>query len=285
MKIDLHFTFRMALFSVFSCLCFLGCGGDTSGKATQLTKIDDVPDSAWQSLGSKKILFGHQSVGDDMLNGVRDLLKEHEQIRLRVVETRDPSAFSSPIFAHFHVGKNTDPQSKMADFSASLENGLAGKVDIALLKLCFIDVLPNTDVQKVFDDYKAAFAKLKTEFPNVQFIHSTVPLTSEGRGLQAWIKTVKDLVKLALGKLNLFDNAKRNQINELLRKEYEGKEPFFDLAKFEASVPEGDSFVFPNESYSLNPDYTDDGGHLNKLGRKIVAEQLLVLMAQMAEKS
>ena len=35
--------------------------------------------------------------------------------------------------------------------------------------------------------------------------------------------------------------------------------------------------------YSLVPDYTDDGGHLNEKGRKIVAEQLLILLANLSE--
>jgi len=31
------------------------------------------------------------------------------------------------------------------------------------------------------------------------------------------------------------------------------------------------------------PDYTDDGGHLNERGRKIVAEQLLIFLSNLCE--
>jgi len=37
--------------------------------------------------------------------------------------------------------------------------------------------------------------------------------------------------------------------------------------------------------FTLIPEYTDDGGHLNTLGRKIVAEQLLIFLADPANDS
>jgi lysophospholipase L1-like esterase len=32
------------------------------------------------------------------------------------------------------------------------------------------------------------------------------------------------------------------------------------------------------------PEYTDDGGHLNEKGRKRVAEQMLIILAEVANK-
>lgn len=284
---DMHFLIRVFIVILSSLCLLLACKGNEMPKeSSHIPSIREIPASDWDKLAQKRIVFAHQSVGDDIVNGMRDVMKEHPEVRLRILETKNLSDFSSPLFAHFHVGRNTDPQSKMADFSASLIEGIGEKVDFALLKLCFIDVLPTSDVLTVFNDYRSTFAKLKANLPNVQFIHFTVPLTSESKGMKGWIKKVKDLVKLVVGKVNFFDNTKRNQINDLLRQEYEGKEPLFDLAKIEASVRIGDSYSVPEGegNYSLNPEYTDDGGHLNQKGRKIVAEQLIILLGQLAEK-
>ena len=77
------------------------------------------------------------------------------------------------------------------------------------------------------------------------------------------------------------DNIKRNQFNELLRKEYDGKAPIFDLARTESTLPDGKRSSFSKDGknyYFMVPDYTHDGGHLNELGRKRAAEQLLVVL-------
>ena len=69
---------------------------------------------------------------------------------------------------------------------------------------------------------------------------------------------------------------------DLLREAYEGKEPLFDIAGIESVGPGGEreSFDVKGKSFpALVPAYTDDGGHLNALGRKVVAEKLLVFLA------
>ena len=35
------------------------------------------------------------------------------------------------------------------------------------------------------------------------------------------------------------------------------------------------------EYYTLIPDYTDDGGHLNDLGKEIIAEKLLLFLVNL----
>ena len=82
------------------------------------------------------------------------------------------------------------------------------------------------------------------------------------------------------------DNISRNQFNEMLRKEYEGKEPFFDLANIESTFPHGKRASFAKNGsiyYSMVPEYTDDGGHLNKVGRRRITGQLLVFLANLSD--
>ncbi|MBW2608023.1 MAG: hypothetical protein JRD05_10355 [Deltaproteobacteria bacterium] len=70
----------------------------------------------------------------------------------------------------------------------------------------------------------------------------------------------------------------------MLRKEYDGKEPVFDIAKIESTFPNGTRCSFTKDGktyYSMVPEYTYDSGHLNETGRKKVAEQLLILLAQL----
>ncbi len=70
----------------------------------------------------------------------------------------------------------------------------------------------------------------------------------------------------------------------MLIKQYEGKEPIFDIAKIESTFPDGTRSSFTKDGktyYSMVPEYTYDGGHLNETGRKKVAEQLLILLAQL----
>src|SRR5213594_3175741 len=62
--------------------------------------IDAISTAAWASLSSKRIFFGHQSVGDNILDGIRDIANKNSQIKLYVTETNDPQQFNHPLLAH-----------------------------------------------------------------------------------------------------------------------------------------------------------------------------------------
>ncbi len=83
------------------------------------------------------------------------------------------------------------------------------------------------------------------------------------------------------------DNIARNDFNKLLFEEFIGKEPLFDIAGIESTGYDGKRSAFKKAGksfYSLAPEYTQDGGHLNETGRKRVAEQLLIFLAGMFAK-
>ena len=246
---------------------------------SQLPSIKGIPASSWEKLSQKKIFFGHQSVGFNIIDGIKDIMKEYPQIRLNIIETADPADINSGIFAHSRVGKNMDPKSKINDFVGLMNKGLGNKVDYAALKFCYIDINPDTDVGILFNEYHAAMTSLKEKYTDVTIVHFTSPLTTIQTGPKAWIKKI-------IGRTisGIDDNIKRNEYNELLLKKYEGEEPVFDLAKIESTLPNGtrSSFVKNGKTYySLAPQYTNDGGHLNEPGRKIVAEQFLVFLANL----
>ena len=146
-------------------------------KTTHPPSIKDIPDSAWKKLSEKKVYFGHQSVGFNIIDGIKDVMKENPQIKLHIVETADPADFKTGIFAHSRVGKNMDPKSKIDAFANFVEKGIGDTANIAFFKFCYVDVTARTDIDKVFDDYKTTMSLLKESYTRTKFIHMAVPLT------------------------------------------------------------------------------------------------------------
>lgn len=242
--------------------------------------IEDIPASNWNTLAAKKIYFGHQSVGNNILQGVKEVMQEHGQIKLHISETT-PSEITSAnsFFTHSHLGRNGEPKSKIDDFANLFEKNDVD-VDLASFKFCYVDFDGTTDVNQVFEYYKKTMSRLQHNHPRTTFMHVTVPLVTSHQGVK---QGVKEWVKGLLGRPTVASiNSKRNQFNDLLRKEFEGKELIFDLAEIEATYPDGRraSYTYEGKTYhSMVQTYSDDGGHLNEMGRRIVAEQFLVFLA------
>jgi len=255
-------------------------GGNMPEEKVTFQSIKDVPVNKWQKLSGKRIYFGHRSVGNNIIAGIVDLMKENPHIKLNIVETCDKVDFRAGLFAHSKVGENGNPRSKIDAFEDFMDNGIGGKADIACFKFCFADIKADTNFKKVFLDYMNTMSQLKKRYPDTIFVHVTVPLGITRTTWRTWIKKL-------MGKKEIWEydhNVARNKFNELLKKEYGGKEPVFDLAKVEFTYPDGRAETFTKKEkryYSLVPDYTHDGSHLNELGRKIVAEQLLILLANL----
>jgi hypothetical protein len=162
---------------LFLSTLLIACNGEKMPEnPVSYGSIKDVPESTWTKLSQKKIFFGHQSVGFNIIDGLKDLMKENPQIKLNIVETSNPSDFDAPLFAHARVGKNTDPKSQIDAFANFIEEGIGNKADIAFFKFCYVDVMAGTDSQKVFDDYKKSMSNLTKKYPKTNFIHVTVPL-------------------------------------------------------------------------------------------------------------
>lgn len=272
-------------------ILFAGCDGGHMEEITQLENhenktIKDVPESAWKKLAENKIYFGHQSVGYNIIDGINDIMHKNPQIEINIVDTKNPAMVENGIFAHSEVGQNTDPISKLADFAKTLDNGMGNKVDYAFMKFCYVDFTINTDVRKIFQEYKVTYENLKKKYPNTTFIHVTTPLTSK----QTDVKTLtKNLIKRIIGRpvRTYKDNLKRNEFNQLLLNEYNGNDPVFNLAKVESTYSDGKSLLFTKDGEKfpvMITDYTYDGGHLNENGRKNMAEQFLIFLANLPEK-
>jgi hypothetical protein len=257
---------------------------ENMGKPMNAT-VGEISDAQWEALAKRKVFFGHQSVGYNILDGVKDLAASNPKVALRIAAVSGKQDFVQPVLGHAEVGENTNPKSKIDGFAKLLDSGIGNQADVALMKFCYVDVEDSTDMAKLFDEYKTTIAHLKSEYPKTTFVHVTMPLVAKRQD----IKTLaKNAVKRILGRpvWNISLNAKRGDFNDMLVREYAGRDFVFDLAKIESTAPNGQRITDSVDGlkfYSLFPDFTDDGGHLNNVGRKIVAAEFVRFLASVPE--
>ena len=274
---------KQITYVLFLLFILLGCMGEKmSAKNANINSIENVSTTAWEKLSKKSFYFGHQSVGNNIMAGMQDILNENPQIKLTIMESRDPGITSSGFFIHSRIGKNHEPLTKSNDFYGLMKQGFGNRVDFAFFKLCYVDIPAGTNIEELFSSYKKGMSILKKLYPETTFIHVTSPVTVVQPGIKAVIKKI-----MGRPPGGYEANITRNKYNELLRQEYADKEPIFDIAMVEATYMDGSTERFRykgREYYALIPEYTHDGRHLNEKGRKRVAEELLVFLARLAEK-
>ncbi|MBI5070616.1 MAG: SGNH/GDSL hydrolase family protein [Deltaproteobacteria bacterium] len=266
-----------ALLLITPLLATLACQGKGVTREDVDAVVKRLPAEGLQKLARRRVYFGHQSVGQNIAEGIAQVARLRPEAGLRLLESRAPDALATPGIAHALNGRNHEPLTKITDFSETLRVGMGGAADIALFKFCYVDFPPGTDVDRVFAEYRSALAALRLAHPKVRFVHVTSPLTIVQTGPKA-------LVKSLLGRplWGADANQVRERFNELLRREYQGKEPFFDLAAVESRRPNGETATFRAAGRTwpaLAPEYSSDGKHLNELGSRWVAAHLLEALA------
>jgi lysophospholipase L1-like esterase len=223
--------------------------------------VDSPPTAAqWQAFAARRIVFGHQSVGRNILGGVATLAAG-AGVALPITETRDGA--TAPGIAHFGVGANGDPLGKIRDFAAVMDGPAGAGADIALLKLCYIDFSGTADPAMLAAAYGDTLAHLQQRHPATAFVAVTAPLTTVQTGPKA-------LVKKLLGRApdGRVENTRREAFNAVLRARFGAEGRLFDLAALESGG--GDA---------LNAALTSDGGHLNDAGARLVAERFVAFLA------
>lgn len=224
-----------------------------AGSAAPELQPSDLP-----RLDERRIFFGHQSVGENILEGVT-ALDEAEGAGLPVVPVDSAEqlrTLSGGFIADYRIGKNGDPQSKFNSFNDMMRSGAGERVDIAMMKLCYSDFSATVTPRFIFEDYRDMMAALESDYPNVAFVYATVPLTESGG----------------------YKNMLRTQFNSLVRSELADKN-IFDIADVEAASPQAVDMQqsFYGFSYeSLRPEYSSDGVHLNAVGSERAARVFLV---------
>ncbi|MEJ2124676.1 MAG: SGNH/GDSL hydrolase family protein [Alphaproteobacteria bacterium] len=218
-----------------------------------------------EAAANKRVVFAHQSVGRNILDGVNTIANEHG-VTFNLVETRTDSSGKAGIY-HFAVGENGAPLKKISDFEQTLSAKPYGKIDIALVKLCYVDITRTSDALAIAKNYVATIKKLQTANPDTRFVAVTAPLTAVNGGVKEWLKKA-----VGRGSPDFAHNAKRKEFNDYLRKEFDSAH-LFDLARIEAGAPTAEGIE------AMRPEITDDGGHLNEKGQREAGAAFIKLLS------
>lgn len=222
----------------------------------------------------QRVYFGHQSVGWNIVGGLDDLYAGTAAAPV-VVETAEPLT-GSAFFAHSTVGVNGDPLGKLDEFTRVVDGPLGAQLDVALVKFCYIDVTTATDTTALFDAYRARLSELEARHPDIMFLYTTVPLTTD----RSWKASIKAL----LGRDDQAgpkDNAARQAYNTQIRERYGDTGRLFDIAAVQATMTQSPTLrgSGDDEYYVLNRALASDNGHLNDLGSRAAAAALVRLVA------
>ena len=250
--------------------------GTATMPTSQLPQLADVDSASWARLAQRRIFFGHQSVGQNIMDGVAEVVTANPHIRLLVVETKDIDAMRAPGLYHGRVGRNAHPSEKEAEFASIAGGAFSSAPGVGMVKLCYVDVGPDTDPAALFDSYQRRMAELSARHPGLTLVHVTMPVTTSESTRGYWKNKL-------LGRRTARDlNAIRNKYNALLRAAYVGHAPVFDLAALESTRADGSRAFFrrgADSVFTLAEEYTSDGDHLNDAARRMVAERFLIFLA------
>lgn len=250
------------------------CNREGRKREAETVTVNQDIKSDLEIAGKVRVFFSHHSVGGNVLAGVRTLSAAAGN-DLKVVTLDDAGSASGRVWIEAVGGENGDPNGKVDFFVRTLQQP-SFKPDLALMKFCYIDFDRDTDVNAVFNYYRDALVALKKDRPDVRFAHATVPLKITPTG-------IRSTVLRTLGREVAQDvaNAKRAEFNRRLTETFAG-DPIFDLSRGESTRPDGSRETFRyqgKEYYSLVPAYSSDGGHLNELGQRTLAAEMVRFVA------
>jgi hypothetical protein len=229
----------------------------------------------FDAVRSRFMFFGHQSVGQNILDGLEQLASD-PRYALNVCWVSQWSELSSwcPELSHGTgglgnnaVGANYEPETKIASFDTYMrDGGMGGKVAIALFKLCYVDIAEDTNVGTLFAAYKAEMESLESAYASTIFVYVTVPLLPSD-----------DL-----------SNVRHNDYNKLVR-DYctQNNKPLYDLADVESVGRNGAacSFQYGGGTYSkLCADWRGSDAHLNEDGGRRAAKAMMLMFVDILKK-
>lgn len=230
-----------------------------------------------RQLADQKVYFGHQSVGNNIVDGVQQW-EEETGMDLSMELSRDFASVSQISFVHFMVGTNRDPRGKVDDFVTLVDQIPEQENAIAFFKFCFADFHESTDVDDLFVYFREKMLYLKDKHTNIHFLVSTVPAMAVQKGWRALAKKV-----LGRAPYGYLQNIKLFEFNRKILSEFDGILPVFDLAGIEVTRPDGtmETYRYKGSDYPCMPDYyASDYGHLNDFGAKTVSYNLLAFLAK-----
>lgn len=281
----------LKVLAVVSGVAVLGAAGTSYALTRPLSKAvgtetyDVAEATAGQlaTVGDLTVFFGHQSVGGNMMEALPDVYAAAGVEAAAIVRGEEVPAGGGPVILHTNIGRNGDPLGKIAAFDAAIRGGLGDVVDVAVLKLCYVDIVVRTDVEEVFATYRDTMAALERDYPDVLFVYSTVPLTVELDGAVARAKArVKSLLGRASNSIHPEHNVAREQYNSMIRAQFADTGRLFDIAAVQATDADGVQQVRSYDGatmFAMEQYLASDPGHLNPRGAAIVASAFVAVIA------
>jgi len=244
----------------------VGCGSEPGHSGRDGGDLTMTPQLAADlaEVRRGRILFGHHSVGDDILAGMARLDAQAGNGKVRIASFEQAASLDGPVLAEGRVGKNGEPKSKVDQFATTVRSQAGRKIDMAFMKFCYVDFDPRTNVDDLLSYYRGSLESLRKEHPHIRFAHVTVPLMRQPMDLKSRL--------LRLAGSDLWEdsaNVKRSEFSRRLKEAFPS-DPILDIATLEATSPDGKAVTFKQGGRiypSLSPRYTEDGGHLNALGQ------------------
>ena len=221
-----------------------------------------IPKDALDKARNLKVLFGHESVGFNVLQGLERLGRQSpERYRLDIGHTIEASWYQQHAgLGEFFVRNANNVPGKARAFEAKLRGGVGEAVAAASLKLCWADLQQSADPDAAFKSYVGVMEEMQKAYPRVRFVYWTVPLRREA--------ILQD---------------KRLRFNELMYAYVkEHNVILFDIADIECHKPDGTEFRNETGKKAMWDGYTNDGGHLNDAGSARVARAWWWLTARLA---
>ncbi len=227
-------------------------GGQIIGHLN-VDEVAAIPQSTMDMVASQSWYFAHASVGGNIIGGLNALMQAHpDRYQLSIYAVDDfasPPADPQDGVVYDNYRGNPDWQDKILWFEDAVRNldWREPNVNVAMNKLCYIDAYADAET------YLNSMSSLANEFPETQFVYTTIPLTTA--------ETMGSVL--------------RANFNQLVREYCENNGCIlFDLADIESHDPDGNpvTFTFDGVQYPLLYEgYTVDGGHLNASGAERVA--------------
>jgi hypothetical protein len=223
----------------------------------------NYPKAILEKIGQMKWYFAHASVGANMMDGVGDLhAKDKGLYAFQGISTgENPPTSTQGGLIYEHNRGNPGWKAKFDGFERCVSNGWHfPTINVAMNKLCYIDQHAS------FKYYLHSMTNLEAAVPQTVIVYMTMPLMTDEDA----------------------DNFLRNAFNERLREwTQQNGRVLFDIADIEAHDPNGNfcTFQYRNKTcQKLCDSYTKDGGHLNEVGRQLVAKGFYAVAAVLAQK-
>lgn len=216
-----------------------------------ITAFDRLTPAELQRLRGANVLWGHQSVGRDLIGGASALGYPFSTVS-------GAADYGSVHLGEALIPENRDPERKIRSFTdLFVGHSIGSAVQVAAFKFCWIDFSTDTDLDALLTHYTAAVEQAQQRYPNVRFFHVTPPITSDEPR----------------------ENRVRVEFGRRLRERFASRAVVLDLSEIQSTRDDGTRCV-RDRSAVLCDQYRSDEGHFNPEGARRAAKAFLFAIAR-----